>query len=234
MNYTFYSKIGLLFIFILIFQLCTCQKRSTNHLAALHAVKKILTASTNQSFSVLKDTGSFLINTKMEEALPDELKDINTKLETLGLSSIVESEKQNIGKAAQSSVNLFKPIINSAIKDITPIEAAKIIAGGKGAATQFLKKKTEAKLFEAIQPEVENELNSSGVTALVNSALNNKTIQNALAMITGNPASTTENGANSIAKYATSQIVNGFFQVAEEYEVKNSNLSTDLIKSLVK
>lgn len=232
MNYTFYSKIGLLFIFILSFQVCTCQKRSTNHLAALHAVKKILTASTNESFSVLKDTGSFLINTKMEE--PDELKEINTKLETLGLSSIVESEKQNIGKAAQSSVNLFKPIINSAIKDITPLEAAKIIAGGKGAATQFLKKKTEAKLFEAIQPEVENELNSSGVTALVNSALNNKTIQNALAMITGNTASTTENGANSIAKYATSQIVNGFFQVAEEYEVKNSNLSTDLIKSLVK
>lgn len=234
MNYTVFSKIGLLFIFMLGFQLGSCQKKSPTNQAALNAVKKILTASTNQSLSVLKDTGSFLINTKLEEALPDELREINTKLEALGLSNIVENEKQNIGKAAQSSVKLLKPIINSAINDITPLDAASIITGGKGAATQYLKKKTEAKFIATIQPEVENELNSSGVTTLVNSALNDKRVQNALAIITGNNASTIENKNNSIASYATSQIVNGFFQVAEEYEVNHSNFSSNLIESLIK
>jgi hypothetical protein len=234
MNYTIFSKVGFLFIFLLGFQVCSCQKKSSTDQAALNAVKKILTASTNQSLSVLKDTGSFLINTKMEESLPDELREINSKLEALGLSSIVENEKQNIGKAAQSSVKLLKPIINSAIKDITPLDAASIITGGKGAATQYLKKKTKAKFIAAIQPEVENELDSSGVSTLVNSALNDKSVQNALGIISGNNVSTNENKNKSIANYATSQIVNKFFQVAEEYEVNHSNFSSDLIKSLIR
>jgi len=234
MNYTICSKISLLFVFIVSFQFANCQKKSSYNLVLLHSVKKILTASTDQSFSVLKDTGSFLINNSLEEALPDELKQINSKLESLGLTGLVEKEKQNIGKAAQEVVPLIKPIINSAIKEIKPLDAAKILAGGKGAATQYLKKKTEAKLIAAIQPKVENEMNSSGISTLINTALNDQRLQNAIALLTGNNSSANTYTSKSIGEYATRQIVNGFFKVAEDYEIKNSDLTQDRIKSLVK
>lgn len=207
-----------------IFSCETQQGTTSSNSVGLNAVKQLLTSSTNQGFSILGDTDSFLTNALIEAVLPEKLKEINTKLENLGLSSLVEKEKQYIGKAAATSVDIAKPIVTSAIQEITLADAIGIISGGKGAATEYLKSKTERKLIEAIQPEVDDYLNSNGITSLINNATQDNSIKSAFATILGKNTTTTNVG-NSISEYASQQIVDGLFAVAKDYEVKNYNLS---------
>ncbi len=214
-------------------QSCDTQGSAMGSNTGLNMVKQLLTSSTNQGFSVLGDTNTFLTNALIEAVMPDELKKINTKLESVGLSSLVDKEKQYIGKAASASVDVAKPIITSAIQEMTLSDAVSILSGGKGAATQYIKNKTEAKLIAAIQPTVESQLNSNGVTSLINNAVKDKTLQTALGAILGNKSSTSTDVSGSVSQYASKQIVDGLFEVAKDYEVKNSSLGTNLLNSVL-
>ncbi len=215
------------------FQSCDTQGSSVASNTSLNLVKQLLTSSTNQGFSILGDTKAFLTNALIEAVMPDELKSINTKLQNAGLGSLVEKEKQYIGKAAEASVDVAKPIITSAIQEMTISDAVSILSGGKGAATQYLKNKTQDKLIAAIQPQVESQLNSNGVTTLINNATKDKTLQTAIGLILGNKQTTSTDVSGSISQYASKQIVDGLFEVAKDYEVKNSSLGTNILNSVL-
>ena len=228
------SKLVLASTFVVTVQSCdTTQGSSTASQTGLNSVKQIMTSSTNQGFSVLGNSNSFLTNALVDAVMPDELKKINSKLETLGLSSLVEKEKQYIGKAAEASVDVAKPIITSAIQEMTLTDAISILSGGKGAATQYLKNKTQDKLVAAIQPQVESQLNANGVTSLINNATKDTSVLGALGTILGNKQSTSTDVSGSISQYASQQIVNGLFEVAKDYEVKNSSLSGSILNSVL-
>ncbi|MDR2122110.1 MAG: DUF4197 domain-containing protein [Flavobacteriaceae bacterium] len=226
-----FSKIFWFFTFMLGFQSCDTKSSSVATDTRLNTVKQILTSGTDQGFSVLGNVDSFLTNTLIDAVIPEELKKINTQLENLGLESLVEKEKQYIGKAAAASVNTVKPIITSAIQELTLSDAISILSGGKGAATQYLKNKTRDKLIEAIQPQVETLLNSGEVLPLINKATKDKTIQSAINIITGNKETTNIEAGSSISRYATEQIVDGLFEVTKDYEVNNFGLTESILKS---
>ncbi|MGM5629956.1 DUF4197 domain-containing protein [Apibacter raozihei] len=229
------SKLILVSTFVISLQSCDTQgsSTSTTSTAGLNTVKQMMTSSTNQGFSVLGNSNSFITNALIEAVMPDELKKINTKLENLGLSSLVTKEKEYIGKAAESSVNVAKPIITSAIQEMTISDAVSILSGGKGAATEYLKNKTQSKLIAAIQPQVESQLNSNGLTSLINNATKDKSVKSAIDALLGNKqSSTNSNVSSSISQYASQQIVDGLFEVAKDYEMKNS-ISKSILGTLL-
>ncbi|MDR3273442.1 MAG: DUF4197 domain-containing protein [Flavobacteriaceae bacterium] len=190
---------------------------------SLAVVQQILTASTNQGFSILGNTDSFLTNALIEAVIPEDLKKINTNLQNLGLSSLVEKEKQYIGQAAVSSVAIAKPIVTQAIQEITISDAIGIATGGKGAATEYLKNKTQSKLIAAIQPQVESQLQANGITSLINNAAKGTNLLNTIGSIFGKSQTTSTDLSSSISQYASEQIVNGLFEVSKDYEKKNTN-----------
>ncbi|WP_128331212.1 DUF4197 family protein [Apibacter sp. HY039] len=229
------SKLILASTFVISLQSCYTQgsSTSTTSTAGLNTVKQMMTSSTNQGFSVLGNSNSFITNALIEAVMPAELKKINTKLENLGLSSLVTKEKEYIGKAAESSVNVAKPIITSAIQEMTISDAVSILSGGKGAATEYLKNKTQSKLIAAIQPQVESQLNSNGLTSLINNATKDKSVKSAIDALLGNKqSSTNSNVSSSISQYASQQIVDGLFEVAKDYEMKNS-ISKSILGTLL-
>ena len=85
----------------------------------LSVLKKILIGGVSKGLEIFKDKNSFLGNELINAALPQQLKDINSTLEKLGLSNLVQKEKGYIADAAAFIAPIAEPILINAINDMT-------------------------------------------------------------------------------------------------------------------
>ena len=84
----------------------------------LSVLKKILIGGVSKGLGIFKDKNSFLGNELINAALPQQLKDINSTLEKLGLSNLVQKEKGYIADAAAFIAPIAEPILINAINDM--------------------------------------------------------------------------------------------------------------------
>lgn len=73
-------------------------------------------------------------------ALPDELASIKQSLSRLGVADYLESIEKTMQKGVQLAVQEVKPFLLSSANQITPLDAATIITGGKTSATDYIKR----------------------------------------------------------------------------------------------
>ena len=66
----------------------------------LSILKRILLGGITKGLDIFSDKDSFLANQLIEAALPQQLKSINNTLTNLGLSNLVQKEKEYIAQAA--------------------------------------------------------------------------------------------------------------------------------------
>lgn len=206
----------------LITSLQSCTTIATT--VGLPILKNTLIGGVSKGLGVFKDKNSFLGNQIISAALPQELKDINSTLEKIGLGSLVTKEKQYIAETAASIVPVVEPILINTIQNMTSEEAQKIALGGKGAATSFLKEKTSAPLIAAIAPKIDEKLNEYGIVKTINSALKGNSLLNSFL---GNNNQST---SGSISNLVTKQMVNGLFGIIENYEKTSTENPMNLIK----
>ncbi|MGZ5197339.1 MAG: DUF4197 family protein, partial [Kaistella sp.] len=144
---------------------------------------------------------------------------INNTLQKLGLSSLVQKEKQYIAQAAAFTVETSRPILVNAVNSLTAEDAARIVQGGSGAATQILKERTSQQLMAAIAPKVDAKLNEFGLVNSLNSALQGSNI---LGSILGTQNSTSSL-TGGISRFASEQMVNGLFNIIQSHEQQNAS-----------
>ena len=192
----------------------------------LSVLKKILIGGVSKGLGIFKDKNSFLGNELINAALPQQLKDINSTLEKLGLSNLVQKEKGYIADAAAFIAPIAEPILINAINDMTSAEAQQIAQGGSGAATAYLKQKTSAQLMAAIAPKVDAKLNEYGIVRSVNLALQGN---NLLGGLLGNQNSNSS-ASLSLSNLAAEQMVNGLFNIVENYEKTNPENPMNILK----
>ncbi|MFV0238012.1 MAG: DUF4197 family protein [Flavobacteriales bacterium] len=187
-----------------------------NSNVALNTVQNTLNGGLNSALNIFGDSQNFLSNALIEAVMPKELKDINSKLNDLGLSKIVDKEKALIGEIASASISTAKPIVKNTINSITTQDAINIISGGKGAATQFLRNKSYTQLTEAITPVVSSQMDQLGVNNLLGSALGGNNALNSIlgSVLGGNQSALTQNLNETVTK----QLVDGLFNVIEDAE----------------
>ena len=203
-------------------QSCLALATSSVGLAVL---KQILLGGITKGLNIFSDKDSFMANQLIDAALPQQLRDLNSTLQKLGLNSLVQKEKQYIAQAAAFTVDVSRPILVNAVNSLTAEDAARIVQGGSGTATQILKEKTSQQLMAAIAPKVDAKLNEFGLVSSLNSALQGSNI---LVSILG-----TQNSTNSltggISRFASEQMVNGLFNIIENHEQQNA---TTIMNSL--
>ena len=203
-------------------QSCLALATSSVGLAVL---KQILLGGITKGLNIFSDKDSFMANQLIDAALPQQLKDLNSTLQKLGLNSLVQKEKQYIAQAAAFTVDVSRPILVNAVNSLTAEDAARIVQGGSGTATQILKERTSQQLMAAIAPKVDAKLNEFGLVSSLNSALQGSNI---LGSILG-----TQNSTNSltggISRFASEQMVNGLFNIIENHEQQNA---TTIMNSL--
>ncbi|MBU8881876.1 hypothetical protein CBW16_00865 [Flavobacteriaceae bacterium JJC] len=196
-------------------QSCLALATSSVGLAVL---KQILLGGITKGLNIFSNKDSFLANQLIDAALPQQLKDVNSTLQKLGLNNLVQKEKEYIAQAAAFTVDTSRPILVNAVNSLTAEDAARIAQGGTGAATQILKERTSEQLMAAIAPKVDAKLNEFGLVSSLNSALAGSNIlgsifggQNSNSSITG-----------GISRFASQQMVNGLFNIIQSHEQQNS------------
>lgn len=197
-------------------QSCLALATSSVGLAVL---KQILLGGITKGLNIFSDKDSFLANQLIEAALPQQLKDLNSTLQKLGLSSLVQKEKQYIAQAAAFTVDVSRPILVNAVNSFTAEDAARIVQGGSGAATQILKERTSEQLMAAIAPKVDAKLNEFGLVSSLNSALSGSNILGTL--LGGQNSSSSLTGG--ISRFASQQMVNGLFNIIQSHEQQNAS-----------
>ena len=191
----------------------------------LSILKQILLGGITKGLNIFSNKDSFLANQLIDAAMPQQLKEVNNTLQKLGLSNLVAKEKDYIAQAAQFTVDTSRPILVNAVNNLTAEDAARIVQGGTGAATQILRERTSQQLMAAIAPKVDAKLNEFGIVKTLNTALGSSNIlgslfggQNSNASVTG-----------GISKFASEQMVNGLFNIIQNHEEQNK---TTLLNSL--
>ena len=206
-------------------QSCLALATSSVGLAVL---KQILLGGIKKGLNIFSDKDSFLANQLIDAALPQQLKDLNSTLQKLGLNSLVQKEKEYIARAAAFTVETSRPILVNAVNSLTADDAARIIQGGSGAATQILKERTSEQLMAAIAPKVDAKLNEFGLVSSLNSALSGT---NLLGGLFGNQNSTTS-VTGGISRFASQQMVNGLFNIIENHERQNQTAIMNSLTSV--
>ena len=203
-------------------QSCLALATSSVGLAVL---KQILLGGITKGLNIFSDKDSFMANQLIDAALPQQLRNLNSTLQKLGLNSLVQKEKQYIAQAAAFTVDVSRPILVNAVNSLTAEDAARIVQGGSGTATQILKEKTSQQLMAAIAPKVDAKLNEFGLVSSLNSALQGSNI---LGHILGGQNST-NSLTGGISRFASQQMVNGLFNIIESHEQQNA---TTIMNSL--
>lgn len=183
----------------------------------LDVLKQILLGGITKGLNIFSDKDSFLANQLIEAAMPQNLKDLNSTLQKLGLNSLVQKEKEYIAQAAAFTVDVSRPILTNAVNNLTAEDAARIVQGASGTATQILKERTSEQLIAAIAPKVEQEFNKYGIVKTINTALSGSNLLGSL--LGGNKSNV---NAGGLTMLASEQIVNGLFNIIEDHEKQNS------------
>ncbi|MFN3021120.1 DUF4197 family protein [Chryseobacterium sp. TY3] len=191
----------------------------------LSIIKKILIGGITSGVSTFQNKEAFMSNSLIDQAMPSQLRSINSTLTSLGLSNLVNKEKEYIAEAAAFTSKLAEPILINGVNSLTTDDAARIAQGSPGIATQILREKTESQLVAALAPEVDKKLNEFGIVKTINTALKGNNILGSLLGQNSNSVS-----ASMLSSLASQQLVNGMFALITNYEKQNTEVLTNALK----
>ena len=129
------------------------------------ALKTALADGADLSVRSLAAEGGFLRNPQVRIALPDSVQPIARLLRKAGQGRHVDAFEHSLNQAAEQAVGAAEPILLNAVRGMTLADAGAILNGGDTAATDFLRRSTEATLAKRFRPLVERATARAGVTS---------------------------------------------------------------------
>ena len=181
-------------------------------------IKRILMGGVNKAAGIFSNKQAFLQNDLIVKAIPENLRGVYNMLDTVA-PNLTMKGKDYVAQAAAYTVNISTPILQNAVNNLNANDISRIMQGEQGIATQILKEKTQHQLVQAIMPKVDEKLNEFGIVKNINLALQGSNI---LGSIFGNNNQTIQSGGG-LSKLASEQMVNGLFNIIEDYEKQNQN-----------
>lgn len=126
-------------------------------------VEALLVGADNSSQQASRKDG-FFKNAAIKILFPPEARKVRDAAVRVGLSPVVESFELSLNRAAEDAAKEAKPILVRAIKRIRFKDVWDILFGGKTAATEYLRAKTEPELIEKFRPIVSQSIAREEVT----------------------------------------------------------------------
>ena len=106
----------------------------------------------------------FYKNVAIRILFPPEAVKVRDAAMKIGMRPLVEQFELSLNRAAEDAAKQSKPILIKAIKAIRFKDVWEILFGGKTAATDFLRLKTETDLIAVFQPVVKESIGREEVT----------------------------------------------------------------------
>lgn len=190
-----------------------------------NGLKEALTKGIEKGVSQLSKPDGYFKDPQIKIPLPEEAKNVESKLRQLGQGEQVDQAIESINRAAEDAASEAKDLFVEAIKNMTVTDAMGLLKGNDDAATRFLEKSTRDALVTKFKPIIKVSLEKVGATKHWNTIF---TTYNKIPLVTKvNP---------DLEDYATNKAIDGLFiQVAkEELEIRKNPGArvTDLLKKV--
>lgn len=130
----------------------------------ISAFKEVLQNATQESVNYLSLENKFLEDAEVTIPFPKEAKKVEQTLRKIGLNTLCDDFNKSMNLAAENAVKEATPIFIEAIKNMTFVDAKKILNGTDTAITDFLKLKTSTSLVTTFSPIVSEKLNLAKTT----------------------------------------------------------------------
>ena len=136
---------------------------------AAGGLKEALIDGVMKGTGILGQNGAFLNNAALKILLPPEVQNVEQKIRNnVMLNALIGKDLDNVivamNKGAEKSMVLAVPVFKKSITDMSFSDAMKILTGGQGAATAYLKGTSETQLQNLFMPEVKKALDEVAVS----------------------------------------------------------------------
>lgn len=198
---------------------------STTGINIADGLKQALEVGVTNGVDILSKDGGYFKDQAVKILLPDELKQVDSALRKIGLSSLADQGLKVLNQAAESAVSEAKPIFISAIKNMTINDAMGILKGDNLAATTYLKTNTFSALETAFAPKVEASLSKVGADKVWTNIIEQY-----------NQIPFVKKVEPNLTSYVTTQTINGLFtKVGDKEKEIRTNVAartTPLLQSV--
>lgn len=131
-------------------------------------LKEALTRGADAAVAQLGQKDGFFGNAALKIPLPPSLQKAEKAMRMFGMGKQADQLVLSMNRAAEAAVPEAKPLLINAVKEMTLEDAKGILTGGKTSATDFFRKKTEAKLTERFEPIVKTSTDKVGLAQQYN------------------------------------------------------------------
>ncbi|MEM9649360.1 MAG: DUF4197 domain-containing protein [Bacteroidota bacterium] len=221
---------------ILVFQLVSCTElqQVVNQLPQgttigdgeiAQALRDALNLGIEKQVNKLGLKDGFFKNELVKIFLPEELKKVDKTLRDIGLGNLADEGLRILNRAAEDAVKEATPIFVDAVKGISFADARQILLGSDTAATSYLQRTTQTKLYDKFNPVIERSFKKVGADQIWRNIINK---YNSLPM--------TNDVNPDLTDYTTKEALDGVYKMiaVEEQEIRTkiSSRTTDLLKKV--
>ena len=134
-------------------------------------LKEALTVASDLAGKRLSARDGFLRDPAIPIPLPGVLGDAQKRLQPFGMAGPLDDLQLKVNRAAESAAPTAQKLVIGGVKRIAFEDAMGVLRGGDTAATDFLRRKTEANLRKAFRPYFDDALKTSGALMAVDAAV---------------------------------------------------------------
>lgn len=136
------------------------------------AFKQALTIGTGEVVQQLGTLNGFNADPKIHIPLPSSLAKVQTALNTVGASYLLDDLETRLNRAAEIATPHAKELFINAISEMTFDDVYRIYKGPQDSATQYFKNKMTAPLSTKMSPFVQNAISQAGVVKSYDQVMN--------------------------------------------------------------
>ncbi len=189
----------------------TSQNSLTNQ-EVVSGLKEALSVGVKNAVSTTSVKDGFLENAKIKLPFPPSAEKMKQRAMDWGMASQVDQIVTTMNRAAEDAASEAAPIFLDAVKNMSVNDGFKILKGGEGAATDFLRRQTTGDLIESFAPKVEESIQKVKLTEYWNPVAKR---YNKAARFTGD-----EPVDADLNQYVTERAIAGLFTMVEQEENK--------------
>ncbi len=172
-------------------------------------LKEALSIGTRNAVKSVSQVNGYFSNQAIKILLPDNIQKVGNVLRKAGYQKEVDDFVLSMNRAAEKAAPKATSYFVDAIKGMTIEDARGILAGGDTAATEYFKKKTHAKLYDAFKPIISSSMNEVGVT---------RSYKNMMGKYESIPFMSKE--SVDLDRYVTNKSLDGLFYMVGQEEKK--------------
>lgn len=131
-------------------------------------LKEALTRGADAAVAQLGQKDGFFGNAALKIPLPPSLQKAEKAMRMFGMGKQADDLVLSMNRAAEAAVPEAKTLLVGAVKEMTLEDAKGILTGGQTSATDFFRRKTEAKLAERFEPIVKANTDKVGLAQQYN------------------------------------------------------------------